>query len=133
MNLNKRQRLILDYINKHNASSLLEIEEYVATVDDKTSKNTIIRDLDLLLKNNYIKKTGSARSIKYQPANNNELLIKYDVENYFKGDFDNRKIKYPQFNFDIYNNLKNLFSADETKKLEDTNKIYINNFNIKII
>ena len=129
MKLNKRQSIILDYINKHTSSSRLEIEEYVASVDDKSSKNTIIRDLDVLLKNNYIKKTGSARSIKYLPANNNELLVKYDVENYFKGNFDDRKIKYSQFNFDIYNNLKNLFSADEIKKLEDTNKIYINKIN----
>ena len=129
MNLNKRQSIILDYINKHSSSSRQEIEEYVASVDDKSSKNTIIRDLDVLLKNNYIKKIGSARSIKYQPANNNELLIKYDVENYFKGDFDNRKIKYPQFNFDVYNNLKNLFSDDEIKMLEDTNKIYTDKIN----
>ena len=126
MKLNKRQSLILEYINKHNASSRLEIEEYVSTVDDKSSKNTIIRDLDVLLKNNYIKKKGSARSIKYLPAEPNELLVKYDVDNYFKGDFDNRKIKYPQFNFDVYENLKNLFSTSEIKKLEEVNKIYVN-------
>lgn len=125
MKLNKRQSLILDYINKHSSSSRLEIEEYTAKADDKCSKNTIIRDLYVLLKNNYIKKTGSARSIRYQPAASNELLIKYDADNYFKCDLDNRAIKYPQFNFDIYNNLKNLFSADETKKLENINKIYI--------
>lgn len=129
MSLNKRQNLILDFINKHSALGRLEIEEYIASVDDKSSKNTIIRDLDVLLKNNYIKKTGAARSIKYQPAQNNELLIKYDVENYFKGDFDDRKIKYPQFNFDVYNNLKNLFSTDEIKKLEAINKIYTNKVN----
>ena len=126
MKLNKRQSLILDYINKHNASSRLEIEEYVATVDDKSSKNTIIRDLDVLIKNNYIKKTGSARSIKYLPAEPNELLVKYDVDNYFKGDFDSREIKYPQFNFNVYENLKNLFSDSELKKLEEVNKTYIN-------
>ena len=126
MGLNKRQSLILDYINKHNASSRLELEEYVAAVDDKISKNTIIRDLDVLLKNNYIKKVGSARSIKYLPSVSNELLIKYDVDNYFKVDVDDRKIKYPQFNFDIYGNLKNLFSADEIKKLEGVNRIYEN-------
>ena len=129
MKLNKRQNIILDYINKHTSSSRLEIEKYVASVDDKSSKNTIIRDLEVLMKNNYIQKTGSARSIKYLPANSNELLIKYDIENYFKGNFDDRKIKYSQFNFDIYNNLKNLFSANEIKKLEDTNKIYTNKIN----
>lgn len=126
MGLNKRQSLILEYINKHNALSRLEIEGYVATVDDKSSKNTIIRDLDVLLKNNYIKKIGSARSIKYLSAEPNELLVKYDVDNYFKGDFDNRQIKYPQFNFDVYENLKNLFSDSEIEKLEEVNKTYIN-------
>ena len=129
MKLNKRQSIILDYVNKHSSSSRLEIEEYIASVYDKSSKNTIIRDLDMLLKNNYVKKTGSARSIKYLPANNNELLIRYDVENYFKENFDDRKIKYPQFNFDIYNNLKNLFSDDEIKKIENINKIYTNKVN----
>ncbi|MBP3924830.1 Fic family protein [bacterium] len=126
MKLNKRQSLILDYINKHDGSSRLELEEYVEIVDDKTSKNTIIRDLDVLLKNNYITKVGSARNIKYLPAEQNELLIKYDIDNYFKIDVDNREIKYPQFNFDIFCNLKNLFSADEIKNLENINKIYTN-------
>lgn len=124
MKFNKRQSLILDYINKHNASSRLEIEEYVATVDDKISKNTIIRDLDVLLKSNYIKKTGAARSIKYLPAEVNELLVKYDIDNYFKGDFDDRNIKYSQFNFDVFDKLKNLFTLNETKKLEKVNKTY---------
>ena len=54
---------------------ITEIEEYIASVDDKSSKNTIIRDLDVLLKNNYIKKIGSARSIKYQPAKYNGLYF----------------------------------------------------------
>ncbi len=129
MELNKRQSLILDYINKHNGSSRLELEIYVETVDDKASKNTIIRDLDVLLKNNYINKIGSARSIKYLPAESNELLMKYDVDNYFKTDVDNREIKYPQFNFNVYGNLKNLFSVEEIKKLENINKIYTNKVN----
>lgn len=122
--INKRQSLILNYINKHNGSSRLELEKYVESVNDKSSKNTIIRDLDVLLKNNYIKKTGSARNTKYLSAEPNELLIKYDVDNYFKTDIDNREIKYNQFNFDIYNNLKNLFSIEEIKKLESINNIY---------
>lgn len=129
MKLNKRQSIILDYINKHNGSSRLELEKYVEAASDKASKNTIIRDLDILLKNKYIKKTGSARSVKYLPAAPNELLIKYDIDNYFKIDVDDRKIKYPQFNFDIYANIKNLFSAEEIKKLESVNNIYTNKIN----
>lgn len=125
MNLNKRQSLILDYINKKLSSSRLEIEEYISSVDDKTSKNTIIRDLDTLLKKGYIKKSGSARSIKYSPYETNELLIKYDVDNYFKTQADNRIVKYPQFNFDIFNKLKNIFNNEELKFLETINQKYV--------
>lgn len=124
MDLTKRQSLILDYINKNTSKSRLEIEKYIATVDDKISKNTIIRDLDVLLKNNFIKKHGSARSVKYSSFENNELLIKYNVENYFKTEPDERNIKYSQFNFEIFNNLNNIFSKSEIEKLEKTNNIY---------
>lgn len=124
MSLTKRQSLILEYINKSSSTSRLEIEEYISSVNDKISKNTIIRDLDTLLKNNYIKKEGSARSIKYLPFNDNELLIKYDVDNYFKIETDERKIKYPYFNFEIFNNLDKIFTEKEIQKLEETNNIY---------
>ena len=125
MSLNKRQSLILEYINQHLSSSRLEIEEYISSVDDKISKNTIIRDLDLLLKNNYIKKSGAARSIKYSPYETNELLIKYDIDNYFKTEADNREIKYPQFNFEIFDKLKNIFNNEELKKIKKINNEYI--------
>ncbi len=124
MSLTKRQSLILDYINMHTSSSRLEIEEYISTINDKISKNTVIRDLETLLKNNYIKKEGAARSIKYLSCNNNELLIKYDVDNYFKIETDDRKIKYSNFNFEIFNKLENIFTENEIQKLEKTNDIY---------
>ncbi len=41
MTLNKRQSLILNYIKEHKNSSRTEIEEYIASVEDKSSKNTI--------------------------------------------------------------------------------------------
>lgn len=126
MNLNKRQFLILNYINKHNGSSRFDLQKYLENFQDKISKNTIIRDLDVLIKNSYIKKVGAARNTKYFPTAFNELFIKYDVDNYFKIDVDNREIKYPQFNFDIYSNLINLFSTEEIMKLENINDIYTN-------
>ena len=124
MQLNRRQNIILDYINQHQAIGRLELEKYVAMVDDKISKNTLIRDLNVLLKNGFIKKEGAARSVKYLPLRSNELLRRYDVENYFKTDSDNRNIKYNQFNFDIFSELRNLFSDSEINKLEKINNIY---------
>lgn len=123
--LNKRQVKILEYINKNSSLSRLEIEKYITLIDDEVSKNTIIRDLDVLLKNNYIKKQGSARSIKYLPFVQNEILRKYDIEKYFKTDVDDRNIKYPQFNFDVFGNLKNIFMPSELKSLEKTNSLFI--------
>lgn len=125
MMLNKRQVKILEYINKNSSLSRLEIENYITSIDDDVSKNTIIRDLDVLLKNNYIKKQGSARSIKYLPFVQNEILRKYDIEKYFETDVDDRNIKYPQFNFDIFENFNNIFTSDELINLEKLNSLFI--------
>ena len=129
MKLNKRQLKILEYINKNTSLNRQEIEDYIVSVEDSVSKNTIIRDLDVLLKNNYIKKEGLGKSVKYFPIEENEILRKYDVENYFKIETDNRKIKYPQFNFDIFENLKNIFTVNEIKELEQINSIFIKKIN----
>ena len=124
MNLTKRQGLILDFINNKFFISRLEIEEYIASVDDKISKITVIRDLDFLLKNKLIKKEGKARNVHYLPYSKNELFIEYDIDNYFKIDVDNRNIKYLNFNFEIFKNLKNIFSTSELKKIENMSNIF---------
>lgn len=126
MDLTQRQSKILDFINEKQSAKRLDIELYINSIDDKTSKITIVRDLDVLLKQNLIKKSGQARSIIYTPTQSNELLRRYDVVAYFKIDPDNRKIKYPQFNFDIFNNLNNIFTKKEMLEIEKTNNIYRN-------
>lgn len=113
MELTQRQSKILDFIQEKQSAKRLDIELFINSIDDKTSKVTIIRDLDALLKQNLIKKSGSARSIAYAPTQNNEILRKYNVSEYFKMDFDSRKIKYTQFNFNIFENLNNIFSQKE--------------------
>ena len=124
MELTKRQLKILNYIQEKQSTKRLEIEQYINSIDDKISKITIIRDLDILLKQNFIKKTGSARSIIYAPIQTNEILKKYSVAEYFSIDTDSRKIKYPQFNFNIFNNLINMFTEKEYLELEKTNETY---------
>ncbi len=126
MELTQRQSRILDYIYEKQSVKRLDVEQYIASNDDKISKITIIRDLDILLKHNLIEKTGYARNIVYTPVQKNELLRKYNLIEYFKVDSDNRKIKYPQFNFDIFDNLNNIFSKKEILELEKTNNIYWN-------
>jgi len=129
MKLNKRQSKILEFINSHNSSSRLEIEEFIMQVEDKVSKITILRDLDLMLQNQIIQKIGHGKNIKYISSQQNELLFKYDTDNYFKTNSDERQIKYPQFNFEIFNNLKNLFTKEELKEIQKINDIYTNKVN----
>ena len=123
--LNKRQSLILEFINKHQFSKRGNIEKYISSIDDKVSKITVVRDLDTLLERGFIKKQGSARNTVYLSSNTNELLVNYDINNYFKTDSDIRDIKYPYFNFDVFNNLNNLFTEIEIKELEEVHKTYL--------
>lgn len=124
MELTQRQSKILDYIYEKQSVKRLDIEQYISLTDENISKITIIRDLDILLKQNLIEKNGSARNIVYTPFQKNELLRKYNVAEYFKVDSDSRKIKYSQFNFDIFNNLGGIFTEKELLELEKTNNIY---------
>lgn len=124
MELTRRQSKILDFIQENQSVKRLDIEYFINSIDDKTSKVTVIRDLDVLIKQNLIKKTGKARNIVYKPSRVNELLRKYNVIEYFKIDSDSRKIKYPQFNFNIFNNLADIFSKKEILELEKVNDIY---------
>jgi len=125
MELTKRQYKILTYIQEQQAVNRANIEQYVGSFDDKCSKITILRDLEKLIDKQLIKKEGSARSIKYYPVNYSELLTKYDIEEYFKLEADKRDIKHPQFNFGVFNQLKNIFSKIELKEIETTNNIFI--------
>ncbi|MDD3594603.1 MAG: Fic family protein [Candidatus Gastranaerophilales bacterium] len=124
MQLTKRQSKIFDFINENQSVKRAEVENYINSVDEKISKVTIIRDLEALLKNNLIKKSGKARSIAYHPAQSNELLRKYNVTDYFNEDTDTRKIKYTRFNFDIFTKLKKIFNSQEILQLEKINGIY---------
>lgn len=124
MELTQRQSKILDYIFEKQSAKRLELEQYITSTDEKISKITMIRDLDILLKQNLIEKSGNARNIVYTPVQKNELLRKYDIFEYFKDDADNRNVKYSQFNFNIFDNLINIFDKEELSELEKINEIY---------
>lgn len=125
MTITKRQYKIFDYIQENQSVKRLDIEKYIQSLDENISKITVIRDLDILLKEKLIKKSGQARSITYSPINVNELLRKYNVEEYFSIETDKRKIKYQSFNFNIFTEFKDVFSTKELKELEETNKIFV--------
>jgi len=126
MKLNKRQNLILDFILKSKGVQTQEIKEYIDKNFDITSRITIIRDLENLSNLKFISKAGEGRAVRYFQNLKNQLLKYIDIDEYFKEDIEKRDIKFHSFNFDIFENLKDIFSKEEKKELEKYNKEYKN-------
>ena len=124
--VSKRQQNIIDYLSDYDFARRLDIEKYIKSINDNSSKQTILRDLNTLIKKGLIKKSGMAKAAVYGIINRNDLFKKIDAEQYFKKEVDERVVKYPAFNFGIFKNLKDLFSVEEITELDKTNEIYQN-------
>ena len=122
--LSKRQQYILDYLSDYELANRLDIEGYIKNFEDKASKQTILRDLNTLISQNLIKKSGSTKNTTYSLVNSSDLLKDIDVYKYFQKDVDERTVKFPNFNFKIFNDLQNIFSKEEISNLEKTNALY---------
>lgn len=118
--LTKRQTNILDFIRKRGAASNKEIKNHLKDV----SRITIFRDINVLLSQKLIRRDGKGRNVRYLEAVENELFRYIDADSYFEKGPDERLVKYERFNFDIFKNLKNIFSKDELRELEIMNNDY---------
>jgi Fic family protein len=121
--LNKRQDAILAFIESEKTASIGRIFEHIQKSLGEITRITISRDLQILLEMGLIERQGAGRAVVYQLSPQYTILKKIDVEKYFAKDSDQREIK-EKFNFDIFSQLKNIFSDAEKKKLEELNKIY---------
>lgn len=114
--LNKRQETILDLIDKQGKTTVPELFLMLSKKSFKISKITIIRDLNQLLRFNFIERTGNGKSVIYHLSDQYNLLKPIDVDDYFKVDPDLREAK-KNFNFELVDILKNIFIADEEENL----------------
>lgn len=121
--LNKRQDAILAFIESDKSVSGSQILEHIQKNVEDVTKMTITRDLEKLLELNLIERQGSGRAIVYQPSSQYSIIKKIDIEEYFSVDSDQRKIR-EKFNFEIFEQLKNIFTDTEKKKLSELNEIY---------
>ena len=119
--LNKRQQKILDFISKEKKASNSEI---VAFLGDKISRFTILRDLDLLLKDSIVKKNGKGRNVNYSLSSDSMINSFFDIETYFKKGPDERDVK-PEFDNNIIKELSQLFSEKDVKELKEVNDEYL--------
>ena len=93
INLNFRQQLIFDFIRKNQNTQNKDIKEYLAKNKINISRFSIARDLDFLLEKKIIQKNGQGRNTFYSENLTNNLLGYFNVEEYFKKESDDRKIK----------------------------------------
>ncbi|MDR0753320.1 MAG: Fic family protein [Holosporaceae bacterium] len=128
--MNKRQQEILKFIYVEKLVSASSIHEHIINLfHESIARITIIRDLDFLLKNEFIKKQGLARNVKYCSISSNPLLEYFNVTDYFKNDCDDRSIKNRTFCFDIFDHLHDLFSVKELLEMEQINEKF--RYNLK--
>jgi len=120
----ERQNAILSFIETNGTVSIGQVFEHIQKSFGKITRVTVSRDLEKLLDFKLIERKGeSKRTATYQLSPKYLILKKVDVEKYFAKNSDQRKIK-DKFNFDIFYQLKNIFTDEENKKLEKLNKIY---------
>ncbi|MBU4369322.1 hypothetical protein KKG58_00995, partial [Patescibacteria group bacterium] len=115
--LNKRQESVLDIIDKQRNISVSELLLFLIKKFSKVSKITVIRDLNKLLKINFIKRVGKGRGVFYQLSNQYNLLKPFDINNYFKIGPDQREVK-KKFDFNLLDILKDIFTTDEKKRFD---------------
>lgn len=125
---NKRQDLILAFIEANKVVSAGQILEHIQENLEIVTKMTISRDLEKLLTCNLIERQGVGRAIVYQLSAQYLIVKKIEVEKYFAVDGDQREIQ-ENFNFDIFKQLTNIFTKVEKNKLAQLNKIYSEKIN----
>ncbi|MCK9378782.1 MAG: Fic family protein [Candidatus Moranbacteria bacterium] len=120
--LNQRQEKILSFIEEKGSVSIGQIVEYVG----KVTRMTILRDLDKMLKLDFVEREGVAgRAVTYRISSEYSILKKIDVEKYFAVDSSERKIN-PIFNENIFDFLNDeIITEEEISDLEKINEKYL--------
>lgn len=121
--LNKRQDAILAFIEANESVSVGQILEHILQSVGDVAKITISRDLEKMIELSLIERGGAGRAVIYRPSPQYSIIKKVDVEKYFSVEADQRKIK-EKFNFDIFSQLKDIFTNAEKKKLSELNEVY---------
>jgi len=121
--LNKRQDAILAFIEEKGAVSIGQIIEHIKKELGVVTRITISRDLEKILGVGLIQREGAGRGVYYKLSVQYSSVKKIDVEKYFSVDLDQRKI-IEKFNFDIFNQLSDIFTDSEKQRLLELNEIY---------
>lgn len=122
--LTKRQLNILEYIRKNKSAGNQEIQKYLEKSFGDVSRVTVVRDLNKLLRARLIGKKGKGRNVRYEELAKSRILTYFDIDEYFKKGPDERKLAFKRFNFEIFKNLREIFTLQELEKLDKLNSDY---------
>lgn len=121
--LNKRQEAVLAFIEDKKTASTGQIVTYIQVSLGVVTRITISRDLEKMLKLGFIERRGAGRSAYYELSTQYAVIKKVDTEEYFSADTDQRKI-IEKFNFEIFDQLHNIFTDSENQKLSALHDAY---------
>jgi Fic family protein len=123
--MNNRQEAILRFIISHKGVSISDLEQYIGTTAfSDISRITLIRDLNFLQGQSLIQRQGQGRTTFYDPILPTPLLEYFDVEKYFNIDPDHRTLKNKTFSFEVFKDLKKLFSPKELSTIGRWNEVF---------
>ncbi len=122
--LNKRQDIILNFLDKKGATGISELIEVIKEEGRSVTKITVNRDLNELIALNFITSQGAARAVTYRLSDLYSIIKSVDIDEYFQKEIDEREIN-ESFNFNIFSNLKTIFSDKEKSHLNKLNDLYL--------
>lgn len=120
--INSRQQQILKLLKEKDGFSRLNLSRLLVSKKG-SSRITIIRDLNGLVKLGFVTARGKGRATRYGLVQINPLLEYIDMDHYFETDPDQREIK-SGFNHNIYSNLSGLYSKEEIDLWERSSKMF---------
>ena len=127
--LTQRQRKIAEFIASKERAKISDILDYLKTKEIEVSRFSIIRDLERLISAGIIKREGRGRGIHYTEKILSTVERYIDVDEYFNLPPDKRPIVSEHFDSSIFKKLKNIFSTNEKKKINQLNAIYLDHRN----
>ena len=114
--VNSRQEQILKLLKEKGRLSRSDLNGQIISKKGN-SRITLNRDLGGLVMAGYVVAEGKGRATTYGLVTKNPLLGYLDLISYFEIDQEKRKVK-KSFNSEVYKNLANLFSKQETELWE---------------
>lgn len=125
--LTDRQKKIVDFISREISVQISAILDFLNKGEIKISRFSIVRDLNVLIQNDFINKVGGGRSTKYSVMEGHPLHKYVDIDEYFKTNQDERKLASESFEFEIFKNLENIFTRENLSKVDNLNKKFREN------